>query len=121
MPGRLSLSALRTRSARYGRRLAAPDVWRVPRTARKSGNHAGRTPGGYDPIVCSGNQAAGSGASGIIRAIDQLAAESRAAARGGSGAITPELAGRVAAVWAMMAALDPALTRLIGRYEARDC
>jgi hypothetical protein len=89
----------------------------------------GGPPGRYDPIMCSANQAASakdpatSGLGEIVRAIDQLAADSRAAAPGPSespGAITPELAGRIAAVWAMLAALDPALARLITWYEARD-
>ncbi len=47
----------------------------------------------------------------VISAIDQLAADSR---EGMSGA---DMRARIAAVWAMLAALDPELARLSAAYE----
>lgn len=50
----------------------------------------------------------------IISAIDQLAADSRA------GLAPSAMRARVAALWAMLAALDPELARLSAAYERTD-
>jgi hypothetical protein len=47
----------------------------------------------------------------VISAIDQLAADSRA------GLTAADMRARVAGIWAMLAALDPALARLSAGYE----
>ena len=48
----------------------------------------------------------------VIRAIDQLAEDA------GQGLGADELSARVAAVWGMLAAVDPELARLRAAYEA---
>jgi hypothetical protein len=48
----------------------------------------------------------------VIRAIDQLAEDA------GRGLAADELSARVAAVWGMLAAVDPELARLRAAYEA---
>jgi hypothetical protein len=58
--------------------------------------------------VCSGAQSA---ISEIAEAIDQLAADSRA------WSASSDMAARVAAIWAMVAALDPEVDRLRVGYE----
>jgi len=58
--------------------------------------------------VCSGAQSA---ISEIAEAIDQLAADSRARSA------SSDMTARVAAVWAMVAALDPEVDRLRMGYE----
>jgi hypothetical protein len=50
----------------------------------------------------------------VISAIDQLAVDSQA------GLAAPDMRKRVAAIWAMLAALDPALARLSAAYEHTD-
>lgn len=50
----------------------------------------------------------------VIRAIDQLAADSRA------GLAPTDMRARVAGIWAMLAALDPELARLSAAYERTD-
>jgi hypothetical protein len=50
----------------------------------------------------------------IISAIDQLAADTQA------GLAVPDMAARVAGIWAMLAALDPELARLSAGYERTD-
>ena len=50
----------------------------------------------------------------VISAIDQLAADSRA------GLAPPDMAARVAGIWAMLAALDPELARLSAAYDRTD-
>jgi erythromycin esterase-like protein len=47
----------------------------------------------------------------VISAIDQLAADSRAGLTGA------DMRSRIAALWAMLAALDPELARLAAAYE----
>ena len=47
----------------------------------------------------------------VIRAIDQLAEDA------GTGLVGPELSARVAAIWAMLADLDPEVARLQAAYE----
>jgi hypothetical protein len=49
---------------------------------------------------------------GVISAIDQLAEDV------GAGLAAPELSTRVAAIWAMLADLDPEMARLRTAYEA---
>jgi hypothetical protein len=53
----------------------------------------------------------GGAISDVIRAIDQLAEDA------GSGLAGPELSTRVAAIWAMLADLDPEVARLQAAYE----
>jgi hypothetical protein len=50
----------------------------------------------------------------VISAIDQLAVDSQA------GLAAPDMRQRVAAIWAMLAALDPELARLSAAYEQTD-
>lgn len=50
----------------------------------------------------------------VISAIDQLAVDSQA------GLAAPDMRKRVAAIWAMLAALDPELARLSAAYERPD-
>ena len=47
----------------------------------------------------------------VIRAIDQLAEDA------GTGMGGPELSARVAAIWGMLADLDPEVARLQAAYE----
>jgi hypothetical protein len=47
----------------------------------------------------------------VISAIDQLAADA------GAGLLAADMRSRVAAIWAMLAALDPELARLRVGYE----
>jgi hypothetical protein len=58
--------------------------------------------------VCSSE---GGTISEVISAIDQLAEDAEA------GLATHELSSRVAAIWAMLAALDPEMARLRAAYE----
>jgi hypothetical protein len=53
----------------------------------------------------------GGAISEVIRAIDQLAEDA------GTGLVGPELSARVAAIWAMLADLDPEVARLQAAYE----
>jgi hypothetical protein len=58
--------------------------------------------------VCSSE---GGTISEVIRAIDQLAEDA------GTGLDGPELSARVAAIWGMLADLDPEVARLQAAYE----
>ncbi len=62
----------------------------------------------YYPMVCSIEDGA---IAEVIRAIDQLAADS------GAGLTPADMRSRVAGIWAMLAALDPELARLTAAYE----
>jgi len=77
-----------------------------PQAAVKASSAA--HPAGYASTVCSGAQSA---ISEIAEAIDQLAADSRARSA------SSDMTARVAAVWAMVAALDPEVDRLRMGYE----
>jgi hypothetical protein len=59
-------------------------------------------------MVCSSE---GGTIAEVISAIDQLAEDA------GSGLAAPELSSRVAAIWAMLADLDPEVARLRAAYE----
>ena len=62
----------------------------------------------YYPMVCSIEDGA---IAEVISAIDQLAEDA------GSGLAAHELNSRVAAIWAMLADLDPEVARLRAAYE----
>ena len=100
--------------------VAATSARAVPRLPRGGGTTSQSPPGDwrvhgvschrprYHPMVCSIEDGA---IAGVIRAIDQLAEDA------GSGLAAHELSSRVAAVWAMLADLDPEVARLRAAYE----